>query len=184
MPSVKLSVVPSSVSVPPCATATVPPVIDDVSPNVSVPPLATAIHHGVVPLDRRIDFLTLAGGKTIEIPFEVMVVFSTNLNPAEILEDAYLRRIQTKIKIDAVSEAQFCEIFGRIADEQGLDYEPEVIQNLATFIQETVKEPLRPCYPRDILSQICWAAKYEGRAPILDAEAIAHAVESYFLAPA
>lgn len=141
------------------------------------------LNRWVVPLDRRIDFLTLTGGKTIEIPFEVMVVFSSNLNPLDILEDAYLRRIQTKIKIDAVTQEQFCEIFSRIADEQGLDYDPEVVENLAGYIRETLKEPLRPCYPRDILSQICWAAKYEGRPPVLDADAIAHAVESYFLTP-
>ncbi|HUY81274.1 MAG TPA: hypothetical protein VMU92_06085 [Acidobacteriaceae bacterium] len=141
------------------------------------------LNRWVVPLDRRIDFLTLSGGKTIEIPFEVMVVFSTNLNPAEVLEDAYLRRIQTKIKIDAVSNEQFCEIFRRNADDLGLDYDPNVVVNLAAYIRETLKEPLRPCYPRDILSQICWAAKYEGRAAIIDEESIAHSVESYFLTP-
>jgi predicted ATPase with chaperone activity len=141
------------------------------------------LNRWVVPLDRRIDFLTLAGGKTIEIPFEVMVVFSTNLNPADVLEDAYLRRIQTKIKIDSVSEEQFCEIFQRNAEDLGLDYDPEVVRNLAVYIRETIKEPLRPCYPRDILSQICWAAKYEGRPAIIDEESIAHSVESYFLTP-
>ena len=141
------------------------------------------LNRWVVPLDRRIDFLTLTGGKTIEIPFEVMVVFSSNRNPTDLLEDAYLRRVQTKIKIDAVSDEQFCEIFRRVASEQGLECEPSVLRNLATFIRETVKEPLRPCYPRDILNQICWAAKYEGRKPCLDTEAIAHAVETYFMVP-
>lgn len=141
------------------------------------------LNRWVVPLDRRIDFLTLAGGKTIEIPFEVMVVFSSNRNPTELLEDAYLRRIQTKIKVDAVSDEQFCEIFRRLAVEQGLEFDPEVIHALARQIQETLKEPLRPCYPRDILNQICWAAKYEGRKPVLDDEAIQHAVEVYFTAP-
>ncbi|HTV05887.1 MAG TPA: hypothetical protein VME86_11015 [Acidobacteriaceae bacterium] len=141
------------------------------------------LNRWVVPLDRRLDFLTLTGGKTIEIPFEVMVVFSTNLNPADVLEEAYLRRIQTKIKIDAVSDDQFYEIFQRNADDLGLDYDPQIIKNLAVYIRETLKEPLRPCYPRDILSQICWAAKYEGRSPVIDAETIAHAVEAYFLTP-
>ncbi len=141
------------------------------------------LNRWVVPLDRRIDFLTLMGGKTIEIPFEVMVVFSSNQNPTELLEDAYLRRIQTKIRIDAVSAEQFCEIFRRLAVEQGLEFDPAVIQTLAKQIQETLNEPLRPCYPRDILNQICWAAKYEGRKPVLDDAAIQHAVEVYFTTP-
>jgi predicted ATPase with chaperone activity len=138
----------------------------------------------VVPLDRRIDFLTLTGGQTIEIPFEVMVVFSTNRNPTEILEDAYLRRIQTKIKVDAVTDEQFCEIFRRVAKAQGMTCDVDVLMELASFIRETMNEPLRPCYPRDLMNQICWAAKFEARRPVLDREALRHAVESYFVVPA
>jgi len=141
------------------------------------------LNRWVVPLDRRIDFLTLTGGQTIEIPFEVMVVFSTNKNPNEILEDAYLRRIQTKIKIDAVTDEQFCEIFRRVAKAQGLTSDSDVLMELATFIREDLKEPLRPCYPKDLMNQICWAAKFESRRPTLDREALKHAVESYFVLP-
>jgi MoxR-like ATPase len=141
------------------------------------------LNRWVVPLDRRIDFLTLAGGKTIEVPFEVMVVFSSNKNPSELLEDAYLRRVQTKIRIDAVSDEQFCEIFRRAAIEYGLESNAGVVQELATFIREKLKEPLRPCYPKDILNQISWAARFEGKKPCLDQEAIARAVGAYFLPP-
>jgi MoxR-like ATPase len=141
------------------------------------------LNRWVVPLDRRIDFLTLSGGKTIEVPFEVMVVFSSNKNPSEMLEDAYLRRVQTKIKIDAVSDEQFCEVFRRAAGEYGLECDMGVIQELAMFIRQTLREPLRPCYPKDILNQINWAARFEGKKPCLDQEAITRAVEAYFLAP-
>jgi hypothetical protein len=142
------------------------------------------LNRWVVPLDRRIDFLTLSGGKTIEIPFEVLVVFSTNRNPSEVLEDAYLRRVQTKIKIDAVSDEQFCEIFRRVASEYGLECETSVLKNLAKYIRETLKEPLRPCYPRDIVNQICWAARFEGKSPCLDQQAVTRAMEAYFVMPA
>ncbi|MGC2161346.1 MAG: hypothetical protein WA634_05535 [Silvibacterium sp.] len=141
------------------------------------------LNRWVVPLDRRIDFLTLTGGKTIEVPFEVMVVFSSNRNPSELLEDAYLRRVQTKIKIDAVSEEQFCEIFRRVANDYGLESDKEVVLELANYIRKTLREPLRPCYPRDIMNQISWAARFEGRKPCLDQEAITRAVSSYFLDP-
>lgn len=137
----------------------------------------------VVPLDRRIDFLTLAGGKTVEVPFEVLVVFATNRDPTQVLGDAFLRRIQTKIKIDAVPDEQFCEIFRRVAGEQGLQCDASLLMELAKFIRETVKEPLRPCYPRDLMNQIRWAAKYEGKQPSLDKAAIMRAVEAYFLVP-
>ena len=141
------------------------------------------LNRWVVPLDRRIDFLTLAGGKTIEVPFEVMVVFSTNRDPAELLEDAFLRRVQTKIKIDAVSDDQFCEIFRRVATERGVECDTTVIRNLASFIRNELDQPLRPCYPKDIMNQICWAARYEGRKPNLDEAAVMLAVDAYFLAP-
>jgi predicted ATPase with chaperone activity len=142
------------------------------------------LNRWVVPLDRRIDFLTLSGGHTIEVPFEVMVVFSTNKNPSEILEDAFLRRVQTKIKIDAVSDEQFCEIFRRVAANFGLQSDNAMIKELAGTIRTEIKEPLRPCYARDLMNQISWAAKFEGKAPSLDREAIRRAVEAYFLAPA
>lgn len=141
------------------------------------------LNRWVVPLDRRIDFLTLTGGQTIEIPFEVMVVFSTNRKPAELLEDAFLRRIQTKIKIDAVTDEQFCEIFRRVAKTHGLMCDFDALRDLAGFIRETLKEPLRPCYPKDLMNQISWAAKFEGKRPALDRESLMHAVQAYFVMP-
>jgi predicted ATPase with chaperone activity len=141
------------------------------------------LNRWVIPLDRRIDFLTLAGGQTIEVPFEVLVVFSSNLNPTEMLDDAFLRRVQTKIKIDTISDEQFCAIFFRVASERGLECDMGLLLGLAQYIRETIKEPLRPCYPKDLLNQISWAARYEGRPPVLDQEALMHAVEAYFVTP-
>ena len=77
------------------------------------------LNRWVVPLDRRIDFLTLAGGRTIEIPFEMLVVFATNMDPSEILDDAFLRRIQTKIKIDAVSKDSSARFFAALPINMG-----------------------------------------------------------------
>ena len=74
------------------------------------------LNRWVVPLDRRIDFLTLSGGKKIEVPFEMLVVFASNMDPAELVDACFLRRIQTKIKIGTVSDSQFCEIFRRVVD--------------------------------------------------------------------
>jgi predicted ATPase with chaperone activity len=139
------------------------------------------LNRWIVPLDRRIDYLTLAGGKKFEIPFEMLVVFATNMDPATLIDAAFLRRIQTKVKIGAVSDEQFCEIFRRVAVENNLQFEPDVCRALIDFIHNTLNQELRSCFPRDIVNQVCWAARYEGRKPYLDHLALMQAVEAYFL---
>ncbi|MGA3263144.1 MAG: AAA family ATPase [Terracidiphilus sp.] len=140
------------------------------------------LNRWVVPLDRRIDFLTLAGGKKIEIPFEALVVFATNMDPATLIDAAFLRRIQTKIGIGEVSDEQFCEIFRRVAADNRLEYDASIPRKLIEFIHQTLNQELRSCYPRDIINQVCWAARYEGKKPYLDRAALKQAVEAYFLA--
>jgi len=135
----------------------------------------------VVPLDRRIDFLTLAGGKKIEIPFEMLVVFASNIDPAGLVDAAFLRRIQTKIKVGAVNDEQFCEIFRRYARDNGVGTEPGICNDLIHFIRTSLNQELRSCYPRDIVNQVCWAARYEGVKPYMDRPALMRAVEAYFL---
>ena len=139
------------------------------------------LNRWVVPLDRGIDFLTLAGGRKIEIPFEMLVVFATNLNPASLVDAAFLRRIQTKIKIGACSDEQFHEIFRRVAAQQQLEVDPGVVDNLISVIRGTLNQELRACYPRDLVSQVCWAARFEDRKPRLDRAALMAAVDTYFL---
>jgi predicted ATPase with chaperone activity len=139
------------------------------------------LNRWVVPLDRRIDFLTLAGGRKIEIPFEMLVVFASNIDPATLIDQAFLRRIQTKIKIGSISPGQFSEIFRRFAAGRGLDADPAIVKDLVDLIQIGLKQELRSCYPRDIINQICWSARYAGIKPRLDHASLIQAVEAYFL---
>jgi predicted ATPase with chaperone activity len=139
------------------------------------------LNRWIVPLDRRIDFLTLAGGKKIEIPFEMLVVFASNIDPFKLLDAAFLRRIQTKIKMGAVSDEQFCEIFRRVAAEYQVPIDPGIPSELIDFIRTTLQQELRSCYPRDIVNQVGWAARYEGKKPYLDSAALQQAVEAYFI---
>ena len=141
------------------------------------------LNRWVVPLDRRIDFLTLAGGKKIEIPFDPFVVFATNLDPAKLVDEAFLRRIQTKIKVDYATPAQFREIFRRVCLKFGLEYDAAVVEDLIRMIGVEYKEPLRGCHPRDIVQQVLWGARYLQKAPRLDREAVAQACRNYFLTP-
>lgn len=139
------------------------------------------LNRWVVPLDRRIDFLTLAGGRKIEIPFDMLVVFATNMDPSSLVDAAFLRRIQTKIKIGAVTDEQFCEIFRREARAKKLETDDEVLKDLVAAIRGRQNEELKGCYPRDLINQVCWAARYEDRKPRLDRAALMLAVEAYFL---
>ena len=139
------------------------------------------LNRWVVPLDRRIDFMTLAGGKKLEVPFEMLVVFASNMDPAELVDACFLRRIQTKIKIGPVSDGQFCEIFRRVADEHQVEFDANIPRDLITFIRDTLKQELRQCYPRDVVNQVLWAARYEGRIPYLNHAAMTQAVQAYFL---
>lgn len=156
-------------------------VIDDFG-RQRVPPEAL-LNRWVVPLDRRMDFLTLTGGKKIEIPFELLVVFATNMNPGDLVDAAFLRRIQMKIKVDRASPEQFREIFRRVCSDCGLQYESVIVDELIDVLENTLKQPLRPCYPRDLVNQVCWAARYAGEMPLLNRQALTSAVEVYFLSP-
>ncbi len=142
------------------------------------------LNRWVVPLDRRIDFLTLAGGRKMEIPFELFVVFATNLRPSTLGDPAFLRRIQTKIRVGEVARGRFHDIFARVCDEWGMQYDPGVVDELIDIIRTRYKEPLRACHPRDVVNQIRWSAQYENRQPTLDRRSILTAVEAYFVSEA
>jgi predicted ATPase with chaperone activity len=143
---------------------------------------AELLNRWIVPLDRRIDFLTLAGGNKFEIPFDLIVAFSTNLNPASLADEAFMRRIQTKIRVTYVTEEQFHEISRRVCAHEGLVYDAAVVDGYIKILAG-LHQPLRACYPRDIIQHICWKAKYEGKQPLLTLDLIREACDSYFLRP-
>ncbi len=156
-------------------------VIDDFG-RQRIPP-EDLLNRWVVPLDRGIEFLTLAGGRKIEIPFEMLVVFASNRDPRTVLDAAFLRRIQTKIKLGSVTEKQFCEIFRRVAQDRRLKVDQGVLNELIGIIRNDLKEELRACHPRDLVNQVCWKATYEDQEPRLDRASLSRAVKAYFLPP-
>jgi hypothetical protein len=108
-------------------------------------------------------------------------VFATNLDPAALADEAFLRRIQTKIKVGAVSEQQFHAIFRAVCSTCNLQCETEIIDELINVIRRELKEPLRACHPRDLVNQICWKARYKQAQPCVDRDALMAAVDSYFV---
>jgi predicted ATPase with chaperone activity len=155
-------------------------IVDDFG-RQRIPP-ADLLNRWVVPLDRRVDFLSMAGGKKLQIPFDLFVVFATNLDPATVVEEAFLRRIQTKINLGKVTTEQFHEIFRRACTGANVKYDAELVDDVMKRIEHEFEQPLRACHPRDLISQIQWRAKYEDRAPVLSVESLHDACRAYFLA--
>ena len=99
------------------------------------------------------------------------------------MDEAFLRRIQTKIKMDFTNPEQFHEIFRRVCLQSSLSYDATVVDDLIQIINLEYKEPLRACYPRDLVRQILSSARYSEKEPSLNRETIAEACRNYFLAP-
>jgi len=135
----------------------------------------------MTPLDRRVDFLTLAGGKKFEIPFDLFVVFATNLDPNELADAAFLRRIPNKIRTNYATPEQFSEIFRSECATRLLDSDEGVPEQLIQFITREMKQPLSHCYARDLINQIYWAAAFLGVEPRLTQNTLEEACRNYFL---
>jgi MoxR-like ATPase len=140
------------------------------------------LNRWVYPLERGVDFLTLAGGRKIPVPFDLLVVFATNLNPLQLGDEAFLRRLQTKIQVPPISPQRFTEICSRLCRQREIPCEPEIIEEMIEIIQVHKRHPLRACHPRDILYQIGWAAAYANRPSVLDHDSLVAATDLYFVA--
>ena len=139
------------------------------------------LNRWIVPLEKRVDYLTLHTGRKIEVPFDVLIVFSTNLAPRDLVDEAFLRRIRHKIEIKDPSWDEYREIFRRICEHRGVTYDD---RGLAYLIQEHYLKPNRPrrsCHPRDIVDQLIDIARYMNVQPTLSRELIDHACEAYFV---
>jgi predicted ATPase with chaperone activity len=139
------------------------------------------LNRWIVPLENRIDFLTLHTGRKIEIPFDVLVVFSTNLPPKDLVDEAFLRRLRHKIEIVDPTFEEYREIFNRVATSKGVTYSD---QGLAYLLQEWYvkrNRKLRASHPRDLCDQILDIANYIGTEAVLSRELIDRAAESYFV---
>ena len=156
-------------------------VIDDFGRQVLSPQYL--LNRWIVPLDRRVDFLTLKYGLKFQIPFEMTVVFSTNLNPSDLADEAFLRRIPNKIYVDPVDPEIFDMIFKRIAGEKNLSCEPESAKCLRELCQNAGCGELRACQPKDILDILIAISAYEGRSPTVSPQDIERAGTLYFSKP-
>lgn len=138
------------------------------------------LNRWIVPLELRVDFLALQTGKKIEVPFDELIVFSTNLDPRDLVDDAFLRRIRHKLKIDFPDEKIFFQIMQRECAAHNVDLPPEAFVYLIQRHYFSQNRPLRACHPRDILDQIMDISTYLGVRPTLSKQLLDAACESYF----
>jgi hypothetical protein len=153
-------------------------VIDDFGRQAMRP--QDLLNRWIVPLELRIDFLTLQTGKKIEIPFDELIVFSTNLDPRDLVDDAFLRRIRHKLNIDFPDEKIYYQIMQRECAARGIELKPEMFVYLMQKHYIGAERNLRACHPRDLLDQIHDIAVYLATKPILSKQLIDAACESYF----
>jgi predicted ATPase with chaperone activity len=139
------------------------------------------LNRWIVPLEKRVDFLVLPNGQKIEVPFDELIIFSTNLDPKSLVDDAFLRRIPYKIHVKDPNDAQFRQIFQMLCEKYKVAYDEAKVNYL---IQKHYlgKRPFRGCQPRDILEQILNAAAYQKTAPILTEAMLDMACRNYFAA--
>ncbi len=127
-------------------------VIDDFGrQRVSVTDL---LNRWIVPLEKRYDFISLPNGRKITVPFDELIIFATNLEPRDLVDEAFLRRIPYKVEIPDPTEEQFRKLFALTARQLGLALEEEVIEYLLEKHYRAVGRPLRFCHPRDLLLQV------------------------------
>jgi predicted ATPase with chaperone activity len=138
------------------------------------------LNRWIVPLESRVDYLTLSTGKKIAVPFEQLIIFSTNIEPSDLVDEAFLRRIPYKIEVTDPSEEEFFRLFELYANAFDCDYRPEVVQYLLETHYRPAGRRLRRCHPRDLLSQIKNYCRYHDIPMAMETEYLDHVVKSYF----
>lgn len=139
------------------------------------------LNRWIVPLDRHRDMLSLSTGVSFEIPFEVLVVFATNLSLSDLAEDAFMRRLKNKIKVEPLEADLFKELLRRVCASQSMTCSPEVEDLIIEQCRQHSKDGLRACFPIDLVSLVAGMAKFEQRVPVLQKAEVEQALKLYFV---
>jgi predicted ATPase with chaperone activity len=137
------------------------------------------LNRWIIPLENRQDFLTLSTGKKFQVPFEQLIIFSTNLEPSDLVDEAFLRRIPYKIEIDNPNREEFHSLFKLYAKKLNCEYRPDVVDYLLKTHYEG-KRPMRRCHPRDLLGQVRNYCAYNDLPIEMRPEYFDRVVDSYF----
>jgi hypothetical protein len=144
-------------------------------------PARDLLNRWIVPLESRVDYLTLHTGRKFEIPFNVLIVFATNLRPESLADEAFLRRIPYKILARNPTMEEYCQIFELNCTRRGMRFDPVMVEYLDRKYYQPRKLQMRACHPRDLISQVVDRCRYEDRAPEITRELLDAACASYFV---
>ncbi len=139
------------------------------------------LNRWIVPLENRIDYLTLHTGRKVEVVFDVLVIFSTNLPPKDLVDEAFLRRLRHKIEITDPTFEEYREIFKRVTQQKGVTYNEQILAYLLQEWYVKRNRKLRASHPRDLCDQILDIARYQAVEPAMTKDLIDLAAESYFV---
>lgn len=153
--------------------------IDDFG-RQQVPP-RDLLNRWIVPLEQRVDYLTLHTGAKFPVPFDTLLIISTNLDPRDLMDEAFLRRIHYKLRVDDPSGAAYDEIFRRCCAARGVAYDPAGVAFVRRAYYERHRIAPRSCHPRDIVDHLCDVARFHEVEPALTDEMLDRACASYFL---
>jgi len=153
-------------------------VIDDFGRQVM--PVDVLLNRWIVPLEKRYDYLNLPSGKKIQVPFDQLIIFSTNLEPKDLVDGAFLRRIPYKIHVCDPTEEQFHQLFQMMSPLMGFEYNKKAVQYLIDKHYKEGGRAFRACQPRDLLQQVKNFCTYKRVPKKITHEAFDFAVENYF----
>jgi len=153
-------------------------VIDDLGRQRVAP--IDLFNRWIVPLEEKQDFLALQSGQHIAVPFDVVLAFSTNLNPLELADEAFLRRIGYKIRFETLDSGQYTAIWQQLCQVRGIEYDAKPLKFLLNELYLKEKRPLLPCHPRDLIDLAQDFGRYHDR-PGISTEALQWAWDSYFV---
>lgn len=139
------------------------------------------LNRWIVPLESRVDFLTLQTGQKFELPFMVLMVFATNLKPADLVDEAFLRRIQYKILAESPTEDQYVQIFENYCRERRIRFDRSLVDHLLHDYYHPRQHPMRGCHPRDLIEHALSLADYCGQPNELTSELLESACATYFV---
>jgi SpoVK/Ycf46/Vps4 family AAA+-type ATPase len=154
-------------------------VVDDFGRQQSSP--RDLLNRWIVPLDSRVDHLTLQSGLKFELPFMALIIFATNLKPAELVDEAFLRRIQYKIFAESPTVPDFIRIFQNYCLEVSVPFVRTLVERLLTDYFAPRNIELRGCQPRDLINQALSLAEYQDRPRELTYELLETACAGYFV---
>ncbi len=141
------------------------------------------LNRWIINLDRRIDFMSMHTGMKFEIPFDQLVIFATNLEPKTLVDEAFLRRIRYKIKIDQPTDADFLDIFRQVCEMNVVDFDEEAYAHLIEHWYRRHNLSFSGCHPRDLIGHITDMARFFDKEPVMTRDTIDQACENYFVEP-